>query len=131
MFKRGDHRDFRLVKNLTVGETEFNRFMRLRNQLVLTAKNIGREENLSPVLIPTVSADMDEQVKLAHKVIDVVVRRNRKICVTLSRYSVDKPESSYVQARFLVRRKEDEKFQQIVYVKHILEGFIYLRDVMN
>ena len=74
---------------------------------------------------------MDEQLKPAHKVFDVVDRANRKICVTLLRYIVDKPESSYAQVRILARKMEDEKFQQIVYVKFKLRQFIYLLDVMN
>ena len=77
------------------------------------------------------SKDMDEQLKLAHKVVDVVDRANRKLCVTLLRYNVDKPDSSYAQARFFARKNEDEKFQQTVYVKYKLEEFIYLLDVMN
>ena len=74
--------------------------MRLRNQLVTATENFAREENLSPVLVPTLSRDMDEQFKLAHKVFDLVDRANRKICVTLLRYSVDKPECSYAQIQF-------------------------------
>ena len=69
------------------------------------------QESLTPLLIPTRSRDMDEQLKLAHKVVDVVDRKNRKICVTLLRYSVDKPESSYAQVRLIERKKGDEKFQ--------------------
>ena len=74
---------------------------------------------------------MDEQLKLAHKVVDVVDRANRKICETLLRYNVDKPESSYAQVRLIARKKEDEIFQQVVYVIYKLEVFIYLLDVMN
>ena len=74
---------------------------------------------------------MDEQLKLAHKVVDVVDRTNRKICVALLRYSVDKPESSYAHVRFFAKQKEDQKFQQIVSVNYKLEEFIYLLDVMN
>ena len=58
-------------------------------------------------------------------------RANRKICVTLLQYNVDKPESSYAQVRLFERKKEDEKFQQVVYVNYKLEEFIYLLDVMN
>ena len=75
--------------------------------------------------------DMDEQLKLAHKVVDAVDRTNRKICVTLLRYSVDKPESSYAQVRLIARKREDKKFQQVVYVNYKLEEFIYLLDVLN
>ena len=91
--------------------------MRLRNQLVIAAESFARVEKLSPVLIPTLSEDMDEQLKLAHKVVNVVDRANRTICETLLRYSVDKPESSYARVRLIARNKEDEQFQQIVCVK--------------
>ena len=106
--------------------------MRLRNQLVNAAENFAREEKLIiPVLIPTMSRDMDEQLKLAHKVVDVVDRANRKICVTMLRYNVDKPVISYAQVQLFARKKEDEKFQQVVYVNYKLEEIIYLLEVMN
>ena len=47
----------------------------------------------------------------------MVDRANRKISVTLLRYDADKPESTYAQVRFFARNKEDEKFQEVVYVK--------------
>ena len=131
VFRKDDKKGFRLVQNLTMGEADFNQFMRLWNQLVDAAANFAIEENLTPVLIPTMSRDMDEQLKLAHKVVDVVDRTNGKTCVTLLRYNEDKPESSYAQVRFFAKKKEDEKFQQIVYVRYKLEDFIYLLDVMN
>ena len=131
LFTKDDKKEFRLVQNLTTGEAYFNQFMRLRNQLVNAAENFAREEILTPVLIPTMSKDMDEELKLAHKVVDVVDRANRKICVTLLRYNVDKPEKSYVQVRLFARKKEDEKFQQVVYVNYKLEEFIYLLEIMN
>ena len=124
VFRKDDNKEFRLVWNLIMGEADFNQFMRLRNLLVNSAEKLAREENLTPVLIPKMSRDMDEQLKLAHKVVDVVDRTNRKICVTLLRYNVDKPENSYAQVRLFARKKEDEKFQQVVYVKYKLEEFI-------
>ena len=130
VFRKGDKKEFRLAQNLTMGEADFNQFMRFRNQLVNAAEKFAREENLTPVLIPTTSRDMDEQFKLAHKVVDVVDRTNGKICVTLLRYNLDKPESSYAQVQKLARNKEDENFQQVVYVNYKLEKFIYLLDVM-
>ena len=82
------------------------------------------------MLIPALSEDMDEQLKLAHRVVDVLDLA-KKICVTLLRYSVDKPESSYARVRLFARKKEDENFQQIVYVSYKLQDLIYLLDVMN
>ena len=57
---------------------------------------------------------MEEQLKLVHKVIDVVDCPNRRICVTLLRYKGDNPEFSYSQVRLFGRKKEEEKFRQIV-----------------
>ena len=84
----------------TMGEADFNRIIRLTHQLVIAAKNFGREENLWPVLIPTMSKDMHEQFKLAYKVIDLVHQAKRKIFVTLQRYIKEELESSYAQVRF-------------------------------
>ena len=95
--------------------------MRLRYQLVNAAENFTKEEILTPVLIPTMSKDMDEQCKLTHKVVDGVDLANRKICVTLLRYNVDKAEIFHAQVRLFAKtifdwKKEDEKLQQVVYV---------------
>ena len=57
---------------------------------------------------------MEEQLKLLHKVIDFVDRPNRKICVTLLRYKVDNPDTSYARVRLFGRKTEEEKFRQIV-----------------
>ena len=51
--------------------------------------------------------------------------------MTLLRYNVDKPASSYAQVQLFARKNEDEKFQQVVNVKYKLEEFIYLLDAMN
>ena len=74
---------------------------------------------------------MEEQLKLVHEVIDVADRSNRRICVTLLRYKVDNPDTSYAQVRLFGRKTEEEKFQQIVYVNYKLDEFINLLDVMN
>ena len=114
-----------------MGEADFNQFIRQRNQPVVAADNFLREQNLLLVLQSRLSKDMEEQLKLVHKVIDVVDRPNRRICVTLLRYKVNNPETSYAQVRLFGRKKEEEKFQQIVYVNCKLDEFAYLLDVMN
>ena len=108
----------------------FDQFTRLTNQLVNATKTFGREENLSSVLIPTMSKDMEEQFKLAHSV-DVVHRATRNVFVTLLRYNVDKTELSCVQVWSFARKKEDKKVQRIVYVKHKPEKIISLLDALN
>ena len=75
------------------------------------------------------SKDMDEQLILAHKVVHVVDRANRMICVTLLWDNVDKLKSSYAEDRLMARKKENDMFQQIVCVKYKPEEFIHLLDV--
>ena len=131
VFKREDKiADFLLRQNLSMGEADFNQFIRQRDQLVVAADNFLREENLSPVLQSTLCKDMEEQLKLVHKVIDVVDHPNRKICVTLLRYKADNPDTSYAQVGLFGRKTEEEKFKQIVYVNYRLDEFIFLVDVM-
>ena len=43
VFKKDDNKEFRLAQNLTMGEADFNQFLRLRNQLVNAAENFARE----------------------------------------------------------------------------------------
>ena len=114
-----------------MGEAGFNQFIRQRNQLVVAAHNFLREQNLSLVLQSTLSKDMEEQLKLVHKVIDAVDCPNRRICVTLLRYKVDNPQTSYTQVRLFGRKKKEEIFQQIAFVNYKLDEFVYLHDVMN
>ena len=76
VFKKDDNKEFRLVQKLTMREADFNQFIRLGNELVNAAENFAREENLTPVLIPIMSKDMDEQLKLAHKFVDVMDQAN-------------------------------------------------------
>ena len=49
-----------------MGEADFNHFIPLRSQLVIAAENYCKEGDLSPVLIPAMPKDLDEQLKLAH-----------------------------------------------------------------
>ena len=114
-----------------MGEADFNQLLRQKNQLVVAADNFLREQNLSPAPQSTLSKDMEEQLKLVHKLIDVVDCPNRRICVTLLRYKVDNPDTSYAQVGLFGRKKEEEKIQQFVYVNYKLDEFVYLLDVMN
>ena len=95
VFQKDDNKDFHRVLNVTMGEADFNKLKQFRNQLIIAVKNFARAENVSPVLIPTMSRDTDEQLKLAHKVVNVVDCPWRKMSVTLLRYNVDQPKSSY------------------------------------
>ena len=113
-FEKDENKEFRLAQNLTMGETDFNQFVRRRNQLVVAVRDFSKEENLPPVQVKLLAKDMEEQLKLAHKIVEIVDRPHRKICVTMLRYNVEKPVTSYVQVRLFGRRKDEEKFNPIV-----------------
>ena len=87
LFKREQRiANFQLRQNFTMGKADYNRFIRQRNQLIVVADNFLREQSLLPVLESNLSKDKEEQLKLVHKVIDVVYCPNRRISVTLLRY---------------------------------------------
>ena len=128
VFKKDDNKDFRMVQNLTMGEADFKKITRLRNQPVIAAKTFAGKENLSPAQIPTLSKDMDEQLTLAHKVVDVVDRANRKICDAVR---CGQAIEFVCSIPIFEGKLEDEKFQLVVYVAYTLEEFVYLPEVMN
>ena len=131
VLRKDDKKAIRLVQNLTMAGADFSQFMQLRNQLVIKTEKIAGKENLPPVVIPTMSKNMDEQLKLAHKVVDAVDRANRKTCVILLRYNVNKTESSFAQVRIIPRKIEDQMFQEKVCLNYKLQEFIYILDAMN
>ena len=131
VFKKDENKQFRLAQNSTMGEADFNQFFGLRNQLVAAVRDFSKEEHLPPMQVKLLAKDLEEQLKLTHKVVEVADRPHRKICVTMLRYNVEKPETSYVQGRLFGRRKDDESFIQIVYVNYKLFEFFSLLDVMN
>ena len=120
-----------MAQNLTMGDADFIQFIRLRNHLVVTVRDFSKEENLPTVQVKLLAKDMEEQLKLTNKVVEVVDRPHRKICVTMLRYNGEKTETSYVEVRLFGRRKDEEEFNQIVYVNYKLEEFFYLLDVIN
>ena len=58
-------------------------------------------------------------------------RPHRKICVTMLRYNVEKPETSYVQVRLFGRKEDEEKVNQNVFVNCKLDILIFLLDITN
>ena len=88
-------------------------------------------ENLRPVQVKLLAEVFEEQLKSTHKAVEVVDQPHRKSCVTMLRYNVEKPETSYAQVRLFGRRKEEENFNQIVYVNYKIDEFIYLLVVMD
>ena len=111
-------------------ESDFKQFMQLRNRLDITTEKFSGKQNLSLVHIPTISKDMDDQLRLAQRVVDVVIVPREKylwLCALKSGQAREFIFSSQMNCK----KKEEEKFQQTVCVKQKLDEFLCLRDVMN
>ena len=95
MFKKDENNYSRLAQNLTLGEADFDQFIRVRNQLVVAVTDFSKKEYLPPVQVKLLTKDIEEQLKFSHKVVEVVDRPqpHRKVCVTMLRYNVEKPET--------------------------------------
>ena len=76
-----------------MSERDSIQFIRLRNQLVAAFRDLSKEENLTSVEVKLLAKVMEEQLKLTHKFVEVVDRPHRKLCVTMLRYIVEKPEA--------------------------------------
>ena len=127
VFERDENKQFRLAQNLRMGEADFNQLIRLRNQLVVAVRDFSTEESLPLVQVKLLAKDMEEQLNLTHRIVEVAGRPHRKICVTMLRYNVEKPETSFFQMRLFGRRKDEEKFNQINYVnQNLINLFFYM-----
>ena len=98
ILKQTDNKYFWLVQNNTLWNSEFNQFLRLRKKLDIEVENFGRTEILSPSQKPTMSKYVDEQLKLAHNVVDVVDCPIRHICLTKLWYNGDTPKNSMLKS---------------------------------
>ena len=64
-FWKDDDRDFQLVQNITMGESNFNQFKQPTNHLVVTNENFASEHTVSPIEI-TISSYLEEQLNFVH-----------------------------------------------------------------
>ena len=111
--KKDDNKDFWQVQKPAEGESHFNQNMPLRNQLAIAAEIFGGGQKLSLIPIPTKTKDMDEQLKQAHKIVDVLDCPKRKIRVTMLRCNVDKPKRSEYNVQLLAGRRRTRNFNKL------------------
>ena len=66
-----------MVQNITLGDSDFIQFMRLRNELVV--ENPDTDRYLFPTQITTLSRDIEKQLKVVNNMVDVVDRPNKDL----------------------------------------------------
>ena len=122
---------FQLVQKPTMGEADFNQFMRLTNQLVIAAENVVREGKLvSSGDTNNVQRHGRTTQNCSHGSWCSWPSKQKDLEYSVA-YNLDMPESSYAQVGFFEWKTKDENFQQIVYVNYELEELIHLPDVTN
>ena len=72
VLNKDDNLEFWLKQKLTIGNTDCDHSIELRNQLTVAAEKFRKEANLSPVQVGPESNDTCIQIKLAHEIINVV-----------------------------------------------------------
>ena len=90
----------------------------IRNTVIHNAENFG----LVPLLEPYFGNDstMEQELANYHTVYDIATYKKRRVCVTIKKYSVNKPH--YIQFR-LFTAKEKEDLKQVSYVNYTLNEF--------
>ena len=135
IFKIDQDGEFRMHQCLSISEKDFNDFMRMKDELLVATTEFATVQGLQlqPITIGPFAREMETQLKMAHKVYNVVDLSHRRICVTMLRYKVKIPKTSYVQIRLFTPDKDFQagRFQQIVYVNYRLDEFLELLDVMD
>ena len=74
VFEKDENKQFRLPQNLTIGEADFTQILRLRNQMVVAARDFSKEENPPPVRVKLLAKDLEKQLNLIHQFVEVVDR---------------------------------------------------------
>ena len=96
----------RLMQSFTVGETNFKQILRIRSQLDAGTENFIRKENVSLLQTSRTFKDIDKQLKVLHKKVNVVDHLDQKNCVTMLGYNLEKSQYSSLQVRTSARKKE-------------------------
>ena len=114
------------IEKTQQGENEGEGISAIRNTVVHNAENLG----LVPVLEPYSEKDstMEQELANCHAVYDVATYKKRRVCVTIKKYSVNKPP--YKSIRFFTA-KENEVLKQVAYVNYTLNEFKELAQVLG
>ena len=92
------------TQQVYLGEKEGERISAKRNTVIHDAENLG----LVPVLEPYSDKDstMEQELANCYAVYDVATYKNRRVCVTIKKYSVNTPP--YIQIRLFTGERSLE-----------------------
>ena len=71
---------------------------------------------------------MEQELANCHTVYDVATYKKRRVCVTIKKYSVNRPSYNQIE---LFTAKENEVLKQVAYVNYTLNEFKELAQVLR
>ena len=114
VFKKNDSRNLRLVQNIT-RMVRFQPIHMIDQSAVRSGRKLSQRSKAVPLLITTISENLEYQLKLVDKAVYVVERTIKRKCGTQQRYSMGKPENFYPEIGLFATKKEKKKYQQNVF----------------
>ena len=98
-----------------LSEKEGEALSAIRNTVIHDAENLG----LVPIYEGKSGKEstMDQELEICNRVYEIATYNMRMVCVTIKKYSVNKPP--YIQVRFFTA-KENEAMKQSAYVNYTL-----------
>ena len=126
LLKKNESGQIEKTQQVYLGEKEGERISAIRKTVTHDAENL----RLVPVLEPYSDKDstMEQELANCHAVYDVATYKKRRVCVTIKKYSVNKPP--YIQIR-LFTAKENEVLKQVAYFNYTLNEFKELAQVLG
>ena len=115
LLKINDLGQFEKSQQIYFSKKEGEAISAIRNSVIHDAENLG--------LVPIYEAKsgkestMDQELDICNKVYEIATYNMRRVCVTIKKYSVNKPP--YIQIR-LFTAKENEGLKQVAYVNYTL-----------
>ena len=108
LIKKNESGQIEKTQQVYFGEKEGERISAIRNTVIHDAENLG----LVPVweFYSDKDSTMEQELANCHAVYDVATYKKRRMCVTIKKYSVNKPP--YIQIQ-LFTAKENEVLKQI------------------
>ena len=113
------------TQQVYLGEKEGVSISAIRNTVIHDAETVGSVSVLEPYCDK--DSTMEQKIANCHAVYDIAAYQKRKLCVTISNYSKNKPP--YIQIRHFTA-KENEVLKQVAYVNYALNDFKELTQVL-
>ena len=119
MLKKNESGQIEKSQQVYLGKKkEEEKISKIRTNVIHDAENIGLVTVLE--LYTDKDSTLEQELADCHSVYDVATYKKRRVCVTIKKYSVNKPP--YIQIPLFIA-KENEVLMQVAYVNFTLSEF--------